>query len=206
MTSPAPISYHLSTAPEHHCFHFEEKHKQAHIILHPLVDSPKTDFTLDFHFEFSKMTSDPHFFSYATRRQSNELVFSMREIDRKGRDDGIWQLVPINDVRANVKYRLSISVKDTTMLIYWNGALYKKKAVRRLSLQSGGLWILGQDQDAMGGNFNLGQRVIGKICNFRMWNIGMEETNVFVAPNATKSQVVFDSPPSYKFEKANGAY
>ena len=115
-------------------------------------------------------------------------------------------LVPFSDVRTNVKYRFSISVKKTSMLIYWDGALYKKRTVLQTSLQSGGIWILGQEQDAMGGNFALNQRVIGKICNFRMWNIGMDETDVFVAPNATKSQIVFDSPPTYKFEKVNGAY
>ena len=40
-------------------------------------------------------------------------------------------------------------------------------------IRSGGSWILGQEQDAIEGKFDKNQRFIGKICDFQMWNYGM---------------------------------
>ena len=82
--------------------------------------------------------------------------------------------------------------------------------VRPVAL-SEGTWILGQDQDVAGGAFDLSQRFIGKICNLRMWNVGKTEAEMrafFEKPPDKKDlmHVVFDNPPTYSYEKNNGAY
>ena len=82
--------------------------------------------------------------------------------------------------------------------------------VRPLALNKG-TWILGQDQDVAGGGFELSQRFIGKICNLRMWSVGKTEAEMrgfFENPPDRKdlTHVVFDSPPTYAYEKNNGAY
>ena len=60
----------------HHCFHFDEKDHQAHVVLHPLHDQPITDFTVDFSYRLSQLTSDGTFISYATPNRFNELIIS----------------------------------------------------------------------------------------------------------------------------------
>ena len=73
---------------------------------------------------------------------------------------------------------------------------------------------VGQEQDRINGqnahpnSFETGERFIGEICNFQLWNYGMSEESLkklFLNDGSMQTGNVFDSPPSYTFEKKHGA-
>ena len=109
----------------------------------------------------------------------------------------------------NTFYRVTVTVKNANSLLYLDQKLIAEKKVEKYVLVSGGIWMLGQDQDALGGGFDTKQRLIGSICNFRMWNSGLNKTEVaefFKNPKTMTAQPVFDNPPTYRYEKNSGAY
>ena len=106
-------------------------------------------------------------------------------------------------------HRVTISVKDANSLVYLDRKLISEKKLKKQVFDGNGIWMLGQEQDAFGGGFSQEQRVIGSICNFRMWNSGLNKTGVtefFKNPKLITVQPVFDNPPTYRFEKNNGAH
>ena len=152
------------------------------------------------------MTPEPFFLSYAVPGADNELLLGLTHL---------WHAqvniagYPKKNVRVHVFRRVTLTLKGTNLLVYWDGELFTKKQVQRKALRTGGSWVLSQEQDAVGGKFDPNQRLVGKICNFRMWSFGMDEeeaTSFFQDPYPSKAQAVFDNPPTYRFEKMNGAY
>ena len=88
---------------------------------------------------------------------------------------------------------------------YINGAQVKTSNSRK-SWRAGGFFLLGQDQDSVGGGFDAGQRFIGDICNFQMWDrvLNDDERQRLWAGQQVIGNV-FDSPISYNYELQNGA-
>jgi len=189
-----------------HCFHFGEDNPQAHVVLHPLTEQAITDFTIDFSVEITKMTPQIMFLSYAVPGANNELLLGLGDLwhTHVGVTGYSKQRVSVNVYR-----RVTFTLKDTNIWVYWDGVLFKKMQVRRRALTSGGTWVLAQDQDTVGGGFEAKQRLVGKICNFRMWNFGMDEEETptfFDNPYPSQARTIFDNPPTYRYEKMNGAY
>jgi len=204
----APMSHcpGMSFGPNH-CFHFDEKDTLAHVVLHPLYDQAISEFIIDFTLQFSKWTVVPVFISYFApgAGNGNELLIALRELWI-----GSVRIAPFpaQDVAIGEYRRFTMSVKDGQTLIYWDRKLFAKLPNQRKTLKSGGTWVLAQNQESMGGGFDDDQRFIGKICNFRMWNYGLNEIEMkefFVNPNTTVDQMVFDNPPTYEYEMRYGA-
>ena len=196
-----------STAPApHHCFSFNEKDVSAHVVLHPLHDQPIGDFTIDFSYRLSKITSAPHLFSYAAPERDNELLIAFTHAIY-GHSSG--PSFPIHGKELNVFHRVTMTLKNTKVLMYWDRELIAEKQVKKYVLVNGGAWVLGQEQDEVRGGFDPTQRVIGSICDFRMWNAGLDKNGVkefFKKPDTITVDPIFDSPPTYRYEKQNGAY
>jgi len=202
----SPMSHcpEMSFGPNH-CFHFDESDTRAHVVLHPLNNHPISEFMVDFTLHFSKLTTDPYFLSYAVpgTGKDNEFVISL---------NNLWigsvrvTTYPVQTVSVGEYRRFTMSVKDGKIFIYWDGEIFAKLQTQRRTLRSGGIWLLAQDQDTFGGKFDANQRFVG---NFRMWNHGLNENELaefFVNPNTTGSNMVFDNPPTYEYEKRNGAH
>jgi len=190
-----------------HCFHFGEDSPQAHVVLHPLTEQAITDFTIDFSMKITKMTPEPFFVSYAVPGSDNELLLGLGASQWYAHNSVAGY--PKQRVSVNVYHRVTFTLKDTRIRVYLDGVLITEKKVRPRALTSGGTWVLGQDQDAVGGEFDVEQRLIGKICNFRMWNFGMDEQEIpsfFDNPSLSQARTIFDNPPTYRYEKMNGAY
>ena len=199
-----PLLFFSGYGPNY-CFYFDEKDTLAHVILHPLNDQPISEFTIDFTLQFSKWTADPCFISYMAPGSDNQVMIGLKSIwigsVRLSSYPG--QRVSVGEYR-----RFTMSVRDGQTLVYWERELFAKLPYLGKTLKSGGRWLLAQDQDSIGGSFDASQRFVGKICNFRMWNYGLNENEMkefFVNPNITVDQMVFDNPPTYEYEKRNGA-
>ena len=180
------------------------------MLIYPLQDKTVTDFTIDMRVMFTDKTKLTYFVSGANNRGSNTLLAGMT---------GIWTLNGnifkppdlVKNLKLNKFYRYTLTRKGRTMRMYWDGKLhYENNRVHRRSVPRGTYWLLGQDQDRKGGGFDSSQRFIGKMCNFQMWDVGLNKnqmTDFFKNPK--KSSIgkpkLFDNPPSYEYELKDGA-
>ena len=188
------------------CFTFKKEDEKAYVKLHPLQYEELNDFTIDFTYEFSDATSTPYFLSYAlSNHYNNELVI--------GQGNGIISAKSFYTNKAyfprviKTTQRVTVTRIGSEVSVYANGKFVQKLKMST-PIRSGGSWILGQEQDAIEGKFDKNQRFIGKICDFQMWNYGMNPESLkklFLNDGSIKAGNVFNSPPSYSLEKKNGA-
>ena len=114
-------------------------------------------------------------------------------------------------VEIGTTKRVTITRMNSEISVYINGKFVHKFAkISKIAnpIRAGGSWILGQEQDQKEGGFQKNQRFTGKICDFQMWDYGMNEDSLkklFLNDGSVAPGNVFDSPPAYAFKKKNGA-
>ena len=152
------------------------------------------------------MTSQPFYISYAlSARDNNEFLLGLTGVWRKG--PHVFT-PPKPDIKLNVFYRLTFTLKNSLLLMYWDGKLFSEKQFGKLNdIRAGGSWVLGQDQDTPLGSFEENQRFSGNICGLKMWSVGLnkEEASDFFKYSLSSKPSMFDSPPSYTYELKGGA-
>ena len=173
-----------------------------------MITNDFSNFTIDFTVWQSKLTPKPHFVSYAVSGIGDNALL----IGYSSYFGGQRLKSEYRNPRLSTPIRITATLKDTTLLIFENQRLLHREVIPESvnkKTPAGGVWILAQDQDSIGGGFSANQRLIGKICDLRMWDTGFDEFEAikfFNDPNSIKGKPMFDSPPSYKFEKNNGAF
>ena len=188
--------------PTRTCFTFEKKDEQAYVKLHPLQEEVLNDFTVDFSYEFSYSPGkgmDAAFLSYAIPQHANEILFGSYG----------WFGVSSFDfpLEVNTTNRFTLTRVNSKISVYANQKLVLETTSAQ-SVRTGGVWLLGQDQDEVEGGFDIEDRFVGKICNIQMWNYGMNQESLdklFLNDGSMAPGNFFDSPPSYAFERKNGA-
>ena len=177
--------------------------------LYPLQEEELKDFTIDFFYEFSNFVGLPHFISYATDQPPsyNELLLAHKHMMIGGRYQFTNYQFPTG---INNTERITITKVNSKIFVYVNGVLVNQTTSSAAgSIKKGGVWILSQEQDCMEGCFEESQRFIGKICNFQMWNYGMNQSStdkLFLNDGLMDPGNIFDNPPSYTFEEKHGAF
>jgi len=217
-TSGTTTSGTTTGAPKdgHFCYFFPEHNTNAHVVITPLHDEEISDFVVDMQLQFIKMTLDPFYLSvYSTR--DNEFLIGNRAVYIAQKE---FALPSIKSAIILGKYhRLTITRKGNKLRMYLDGTLKAERRVTTLKIPKGANWILGQEQDTRGGGFVRAQRLIGNICDFRMWNVGLTKEEApdffrnFLTFGTTHysyfysySPSLFDSPSSYKFVLNTASY
>jgi hypothetical protein len=64
------------------------------------------------------------------------------------------------------------------------------------------MFIIGQDQDKLGGGFDKSQRLIGDLCDLQMWDrvLSATEMKALFEGKAVKPGNVFDSTSTYSYK------
>jgi len=88
-----------------------------------------------------------------------------------------------------------------------NGEKVKEGKITKEKVPGGGFFLLGQDQDSVGGGFQSHQRFIGTISQFQMWDRMLSEEEVRNLYNGSSNIIgnIFDDPATYKAEPVDGA-
>merc|ERR1712142_1012763 len=183
------------------CFTFKKGDEKSYVRLSPLKDKVLNDFTVDLTYEFSDATSTPYLLSYALNNNDhNEFLIGLGDgyIGSKNLYNKKGDL----PLKIKSSQRITVTRIKSEVSVYANGKFVGKKTVAT-PIRPGGSWVLGQEQDAKEGKFDKTQRFIGKICDFQMWNYGMN-------PNSLKKLFKNDgsvAPGNYfnAFQKRNGA-
>ena len=165
------------------------------------------DFTVDLTFKISDPISNAYFLSYAyTNGYNNEFLIGRQNglINSKYFYNKKTDYLPL-DIKT--LQRVTVTRIDSKIYVYANDKLVHSQEMLT-PIRAGGTWILGQEQDKQEGKFDKTQRFIGKICDFQMWNYGMNQDSLkklFLQDDSVAPGNVFNNPPSYAFTKKNGA-
>ena len=205
-------SQHFFSQPAGSCFTFKKEDEKAYVKLHPLQYEELNDFTIDFTYEFSDATSEPYFLSYFYSKYyngPNELQIGQKggKIRNSQFYDATSTPMPLE---IGTTKRVTITRMNSKISVYVNGKFVKIPKIPKIAnpIRPGGSWILGQEQDQEGGGFQKHQRFTGKICDFQMWDYGMNQKSLkklFLHDGSVAPGNIFDSPPTYVFKKKNGA-
>ena len=141
---------------------------------------PTTEITLEGWFQKTQNQETPSLFSYAVTGSSNEVLLEEQNsqlrflVGNHGIDTGI--AIPDEDWHHwAVTWRSS----DGQVLLYRDGEQVFSGTLRQgYQIQSGGSFVLGQEQDSVGGGFDPNQTYTGSIDEVRIWNVARSATEI----------------------------
>ncbi|XP_060110898.1 C-reactive protein-like [Heteronotia binoei] len=181
--------------------------KTAHVVLKTTIQRPLTSLTLCVRFH-TGLTRSYSLFSYATKSHSNEiLLVALNPKQYKfhlGSHEVIFT-VPEALNTNSVEKHVCVSWESATGLaeLWVNGqSLGRKNLVKGHSIRPGGSIVLGQDQDSVGGSFDIQQSFVGEILGVYMWDRVLSPDQVGPALYNTNlpSSVINWKSLSYKIE------
>ncbi|XP_043943542.1 neuronal pentraxin-1-like [Protopterus annectens] len=122
-------------------------------------------------------------FSYSVPGQANELVlmeWGMKPMELLINDKAATLPLSINDAKWH-HICVTWSTRDGTWEAYQDGL--KRGSAENLAawhpVKPGGMFILGQEQDAFGGRFDATQAFVGEIADFNMWDRVLSEGEIY---------------------------
>ena len=192
----------------HHCFVLGEKEaietQFEYVKILPLngYNEEMEEFTVDFSFRQSTLSNrDDGLVSYAIPDQYNEFVISLEGgliSGKQIRERGLLSTKP------NVFDRVTIVKSKGELEFYFNRRLIETKSLSKtVGMNTTGVWVLGQEQDRLGGGFSIDQQFHGHICDFQIWDKAFDEskvTKLFSDISSVKKGNIFDNPPSYEWQ------
>uniref|UniRef100_UPI00356B17CC FG-GAP-like repeat-containing protein n=1 Tax=Pontiella sp. TaxID=2837462 RepID=UPI00356B17CC len=141
-------------------------------ICNPITNFPTTAFTAEFWMKTADTSKDGSPFSYARSGQDNEvLLFDYRNFDPHVGGSSYATGVGANNDRWNHIAWTWDSITGTS-LFYKNGELVHSNGNWRTAynITQNGAFVVGQDQDSLGGGFATGQAFLGEIDELRIWD------------------------------------
>ena len=130
-----------------------------------------SDFTIDFTIMQSKLTKEPYFVSYAVSGVGDNAML----IGFKNYVGGRLVTSGYRNHRLFTPIRITATLKDKTFLFFEDQKIkYEKVITFNAHVPPGGFGIIGQEQDSIGGGFDSNQRLAGKLCDLRMWKVGLD--------------------------------
>lgn len=140
---------------------------------------PSTAVSVEFWLRSSDTTSDGTPFSYATSTSDNTLlVYNYRNFGFYINGDYVNTGVAGNDGQWN-HFVFTWRNSDGALSVYKNSTLaYSGTIGVGAAIASGGYLALGQEQDAVGGAFASGQRLIGSLDEMALYNYVLTQDKV----------------------------
>ncbi|XP_025244391.1 C-reactive protein isoform X1 [Theropithecus gelada] len=155
-------------------FVFPKESDNSYVTLKARLTKPLKAFTVCLHF-YTELSSTRGYsiFSYATKRQSNEiLIFWSKDIGYSFTVGGSEILFKVPEVTV-APVHICTSWESTSGIVeFWvNGKPRVRKSLKRgYTVGEDASIILGQEQDSFGGSFETQQSLVGDIGNVNMWD------------------------------------
>lgn len=154
-------------------FTFPQQTNTAHVRLTPTKQSFRAATVC--HRSFTDLKRDYSLFSMATPTNSNEFLifydYTNKEIEPHVKNDKIEY--GGLDYKPNTWYSICTTWDSSSGLVqlWFNGQPLTRKYLNSESIMTGRLTIiLGQEQDAHGGGFDIKQSFIGMMTDVHMWD------------------------------------
>ncbi|XP_013792038.1 C-reactive protein 1.4-like [Limulus polyphemus] len=135
-------------------------------------------------------------FSYAHPSDDNELAiwFEIKEVPHIAiqihSGEGHHGYIPCPKIVARQWQHITLtwSTQSGTTNAYLNGHQCTNTTItisRGLELRSGGLVVLGADQDSVGGGFVVKETLEGELTDLHMWDEALDEEQISIIPSST---------------------
>ncbi len=177
----------------------------SYIIKNPVSNFPTSEITAEFWMKSSDTSNAGTPFSYATSASDNEfriVDYTNFEIDRGSSsvvtgisaNDGAWHLIAV-----------TWKASDGNLILYKDGInVYTGTLASGEPITSGGSLVLGQDQDIIGGGFELYQAFKGLIDEVKVYNRILSASEILTEYQTVSSDN--DLAAYYKLDETNGTY
>jgi len=143
------------------------------VIVNSMGNFPTTEITAEFWMKSSDDARAGTPMSYASTGRDNDfLIYDYRNFELWIADTKIEKTgVSANDGKWH-HIALTWKNSDGALKFYKDGVVeYTKTVAQSLSFASGGAFVLGQEQDSVGGGFDRDQAFAGIIDDVRIWNV-----------------------------------
>ncbi|XP_036253623.1 C-reactive protein-like [Molothrus ater] len=169
-------------------FVFPRESQSAHVQVTAKLEKPLKNFTVCLK-SYTDLTRPYSLFSYATRKQSNEiLLFKPRpgQYDFNVGNQFLSYTVP--ETLGGVEHVCVSWESSTGIVSFWfNGKPWPRKGLQKgYTVGVPASILLGQDQDSFGGGFDAKQSFVGEISSVYMWDMGISSMEVV--------SVMYDTP------------
>jgi len=166
-----------------------------YIQLNPATSFPTSEISVEFWMKTSDTTKNGSPFSYAIASQNNEfLIFNYRGFSIYIRGSGRGTGVSANDGNWHhivVTWRSS----DGQLIVYKDGiAAYTGAHAAGTPLTSGGSMIIGQEQDNVGGGFDVSQAFLGQLDEYVVYNKVISAADVLDRYNTGLGKILAKYP------------
>lgn len=162
--------------------------------------------TVDIYATLTQSTGDPCYVSYAIPGQNNELVLGSKGYVHINGALPIRRHTSIPALKRKVRYTVTWDGTSGVTVLYIDGK-ESARGTHKGKLRAGGSFVLGQEQDSVGGGFVSSQRFIGDLCDLQMWArvLSTAERQALFSGRAVSRGDVFDLPPTYTHALHAGA-
>ncbi|XP_054854416.1 C-reactive protein-like [Eublepharis macularius] len=147
----------------------------AYVVLKTIVQRPLTGFTLCMRF-YTELTRTFSLFSYASERNYNEILIFVEKPNKYSlylSDRAVTFDIPEKMTAKLGGEHICVSWEsDTGLVEFWmNGQPMVRKSLKKgHSISTEASIILGQEQDSLGGGFDIDQSFVGEITDMYMWS------------------------------------
>nr|UNO86006.1 C-reactive protein [Macaca mulatta] len=155
-------------------FVFPKESDNSYVTLKARLTKPLKAFTVCLHF-YTGLSSTRGYsiFSYATKRQNNEiLIFWSKDIGYSFTVGGSEILFEVPEVTVAPVHICTSWESASGIVEFWvDGKPRARKSLKRgYTVGEDASIILGQEQDSFGGSFETQQSLVGDIGNVNMWD------------------------------------
>ncbi|NXL13461.1 MPTX protein, partial [Setophaga kirtlandii] len=164
--------------------------QSAHVQVTAKLDKPLNNFTVCLK-SYTDLSRPYSLFSYATRKQSNEiLLFKPKPGQYEFSVGNQFLSFKVPETLGEAEH-VCVSWESSTGIVrFWfNGKPWPRKGLQKgYTVGVPASIMLGQDQDSFGGGFDAKQSFVGEISSVYMWDMEISITEVVSALYDTPGQ------------------
>lgn len=153
-------------------FVFRTDPSDAYVVLRVKPEQPLLNFTVCLR-SYTDLTRPHSLFSYATKAQDNEiLLFKPKPTEYRFYVGGQFVTFRVPEGRGDWEHVCASWESATGVAEFWlNGKPWPRKGLQKdYVVGAEAAILLGQEQDAFGGGFDVRQSFVGEISDVYMWD------------------------------------
>uniref|UniRef100_A0ACB8G7P0 Uncharacterized protein n=2 Tax=Sphaerodactylus townsendi TaxID=933632 RepID=A0ACB8G7P0_9SAUR len=154
---------------------FPEASDTAHARLNVTIQQPLSSFTLCLRY-LTEIKRTQTLFSYASKRTDNEIALDRYDLGYQLYTQGLTyadfkvpEILTSNSLGEHVCVSWESATGLAELWVNWR-PLVRKSLQKGHSVMAEGSIVLGQDQDNVGGGFNINDCFVGEITDVYMWD------------------------------------
>ncbi|XP_051497283.1 serum amyloid P-component-like [Apus apus] len=164
-------------------FVFRKDPSDAYVVLRAKLEQPLQNFTVCLR-SYTELIRPYSLFSYATKAQDNEiLLFKPKPAEYRFYVGGKFVTFRVPEGRGSWEHACASWESATGIAEFWlNGKPWPRKGLQRgYTVGAEAAILLGQEQDAFGGSFDVYNSFSGELSDVFLWDVGLSPNKMRAA-------------------------